>query len=37
MYANFEQVLLKGILGKLVPQNIDQLCEFNTELDSDTI
>ena len=35
MYANCEQVLLKGTLGELVPQNVDQHCEFNTEFDSD--
>ena len=37
MYANGEQVLLKGTLGELVPQNLDQLCEFYTEFDSDTL
>ena len=31
MYANCEQVLLKGTLGELVSQNADQLCEFYTE------
>ena len=37
MYANCEKVLLKGTLGKLVSQNVDQLCEFYTEFDSDTL
>ena len=37
MYANCEQVLQKGILGELVSQNVDQLCEFYTKLDSDTL
>ena len=35
MYANCEQVLLKGTLGELVSQNVDQLCEFYTEFDSE--
>ena len=33
MYANCEQVHLKGTLGKLVSQNVDQLCDFYTEFD----
>ena len=37
VYANCEQVLLKGTLGELVSQNVDQLCEFYTEFDSDTL
>ena len=37
MYANCEQVLLKGTLEELVSQNVDQLCEFYTEFDSDTL
>ena len=37
MYANCEQVLLKGTLRELVSQNVDQLCEFYTEFDSDTL
>ena len=36
-YANCEQVLLKGTKGELVSQNVDQLCEFYTEFDSDTL
>ena len=36
MYANCEQVL-KGTLGGLVSQNVDQLCEFYMEFDSDTL
>ena len=32
-YANCEQVLLKRTLGELVSQNVNQLCEFYTELD----
>ena len=36
-YANCEQVLLKGTFGKLVSQNVDQLSEFCTEFDSDTL
>ena len=37
MYANCEQVLLKGTLGELVSQNVDQLCQFYTEFNSDTL
>ena len=37
MYANCKQVLLKGTLGKLVLQNVDQLCEFYAKFDSDTL
>ena len=37
MYANYEKGLLKGTLGELVSQNVDQLCEFYTEFDSDTL
>ena len=37
MYANCEQILLKGTLGELVSQNVDQLFEFNKEFDSDTL
>ena len=37
MYANCEQVLLKGTLGELVSQNVDQRCEFYTKFDSDTL
>ena len=37
MYAYCEQVFLNGILEQLVSQNVDQLCEFNTEFDSDTL
>ena len=37
MYANCEQVLLKATLGELVSQNVDQLCEFYTEFDSDNL
>ena len=37
MYANCEQVLLKRTLGELVSQNVNQLCEFYTEFDSDTL
>ena len=37
MYANCEQVLLKGTLGELVSQNVDQLYEVYTEFDSDTL
>ena len=37
MYANCEQVLPKEALGELVLQNVDRLCEFYTELDSDTL
>ena len=37
MYANCEQVLLKGTLGELVSQNVDQLCKFYAEFDSDTL
>ena len=37
MYAFCEQVFLNGILEQLVSQNVDQLCEFNTEFDSDTL
>ena len=37
MYANCEQVLLKGTLGELVSQNVNQLCEFYTEFVSDTL
>ena len=36
MYANCLQVIQKGI-WELVSQNVNQLCEFNTEFDSDTI
>jgi len=37
MYANCEQVLVKGALRKLVSQNVDQLCEFCTEFDPDIL
>ena len=37
LYANCEQVLLKGTLEKLVSQNVDQLCEFYIEFDSDIL
>ena len=37
MYVNCEQVLLKGTLGEHVSQSVDQLCEFYTEFDSDTL
>ena len=37
MYANCEQVLLKETLRELVSQNVDQLCEFCTEFDSNTL
>ena len=37
MYANCEQVHLKGTLGKLVSQNVDQLSDFYTEFDSDML
>ena len=37
MYANCEQVLVKGALGELATQNVNQLCEFYTEFDPDTI
>ena len=37
MYTNCEQVLLKGTLGELFSQNVDQLCYFYIEFDSDTI
>ena len=37
MYANCEQVLVKGALGKLVSYNVDQLCEFYTEFDPDNL
>ena len=37
MYANCEQVLLKGTLGKLVSQYVDQQCDFYTEFDTDTL
>ena len=37
MYAKCEQVLLKGTLGGLVSQNVDQLCEFYTEFDSGSL
>ena len=37
MFANCEQVHLKGTLGKLVSQNVDQLCDFYTKFDSDTL
>ena len=33
MFAKCEQVLVKGALGTLVPQNVDQLCEFYTEFE----
>ena len=36
MYADYEQVLLKGNLGELVLQNSDQ-CEFYSEFDSDSL
>ena len=32
-----EQVLLKGTLGELASQNVDQLCEFYTKFNSDTL
>ena len=32
MYANCEQVHLKGTLGRLVPQYVNQLSEFYTDL-----
>ena len=31
------QVLLKGTLGEFVSQNVDQLCKFYSEFDSDTL
>ena len=31
------KVLLQGTLGELVSQNVDQLCDFYTEFDSDTL
>ena len=37
MYANCEQVLVKGALGKLDSQKVDQLCEFYTEFNPDTL
>ena len=37
MYANCEQVLLKGTLRELVSQNVNQLCEFYTKFDSDIL
>ena len=37
MYANCEPVLLKRTLGELVLKNVDLLCEFYTEFDSDTL
>lgn len=37
MYANCELVLVKGALGKIVSQEVDQLCEFYTEFDPDTL
>ena len=37
MHTNCEQVLLKGTLGELVSQYVDQLCEFYTDFDSDTL
>ena len=37
MHANCEQVLLNGTLGELISQNVNQLCEFYTEFDSDTL
>ena len=37
MYANCEWVLLNGTLGELASQNIDQLCEFYAEFDSDIL
>ena len=36
-YANCEQVLLKGTLGELASQNVNQLCEFCTKFDSDNL
>ena len=36
MYADYEQVFLKGNMGELVLQNSDQ-CEFYTEFDSDSL
>ena len=35
--ANCEHFFLKGTLGELVSQNVDQLYEFYTEFDSDTL
>ena len=37
MYENCEQDFLKGTLGELVSQNVDQLYELYTEFDSDTL
>ena len=37
IYANCEQVLLKENWGGLVSQNVNQLCEFYTEFDSNTL
>ena len=37
MYANCEQVLVKGALVELAVQNVNQLCEFYTEFDPDTL
>ena len=37
MYANYEQVHLKETLGEFVSQNVNHLCEFYTEFDSDTL
>ena len=32
MYANCEKVPLKGTLGELVSQNVDQLCDCLTQI-----
>ena len=37
MNANCELVLLKGNMRELVSQFVDQLCEFYTEFDPDTL
>ena len=37
MYANCEQVLVKGTLGNLLSQNVDKLIEFYIEFDSDSL
>ena len=37
MYANCDQVHLKRTLGEFVSQNVDQLCQFHTEFNSNTL
>lgn len=37
MYANCEEVLVKGTTGKLTSQNLVWLCEFYTEFDPTTL